>query len=171
MRVLDKAQALLALEAEIRALPSGVDCIACALVTPGDATAEPIAESEHGVVVVNRFASRERHLLVVARRHVEHIYQLAWPVYADLQHLAFQAVCVLQARFCPVRIYTSVLGSSSQLTTSYPHLHVHVVPVMDTDDRARPARVFSWSEGVFVYDAAEAQALAAELRSHWPAKA
>jgi hypothetical protein len=51
---------------------------------------------------------------------------------------------------------------------SYPHYHWHVVPVPETDDRARPARVFSWSEGVIAYSAAELRRLALELRAAFP---
>ena len=49
------------------------------------------------------------------------------------------------------------------LPTSYAHAHVHVVPVDEVDERARPAAVFSWSSGVVVYEPGEGEALAAEL--------
>ena len=49
------------------------------------------------------------------------------------------------------------------LPTSYAHAHVHVVPVDEVDERARPAAVFSWSSGVVVYEPDEGEALAAEL--------
>jgi hypothetical protein len=42
------------------------------------------------------------------------------------------------------------------------------VPVFESDERARPAHVFSWSSGVLVYDDEEARALAARLRAAWP---
>jgi diadenosine tetraphosphate (Ap4A) HIT family hydrolase len=167
VQVLDKADALPLLEAELRALPAGQRCFACALVAADDRTARCIAESSHGLVVLNRFGARERHLLVVARRHVEHIHELAWEVYADLQRLAYQATRMLHARDRPARIYTAVFGSGNPLPMSYPHLHVHVVPVMDSSERARSTRVFSWSDGVVLYDNDEAAALTAELRSLW----
>jgi len=168
MRLLDKDQALLALQAEAAGLPAAGGCLPCALLASQRLHSDCLAQSGHGVVLVNRFACRERHLLVLARRHVEHIHQLSGEEHADLQRLAFQAAVALEARFHPVRIYTAVLGSSAPLPMSYPHLHVHVVPVMESDERARPARVFTWSEGVWVYDEADARALAGELRPHWP---
>ena len=60
-----------------------------------------------------------------------------------------------------------MLGSPAPVPMSYAHLHVHVVPVTAADERSRPARVFSWSEGVVVYDDIEAVQLAAELRRKW----
>lgn len=39
--------------------------------------------------------------------------------------------------------------------------------VYDTDERARPAHVFSWSAGVVVYEDGEAAALAERLRAAW----
>jgi len=50
---------------------------------------------------------------------------------------------------------------------SFPHFHIHVLPVYDTDERARPAHVFSWSAGVLVYEDDEAHALSERLREAW----
>jgi diadenosine tetraphosphate (Ap4A) HIT family hydrolase len=85
-----------------------------------------------------------------------------------LQGLAHEASVALQQALSPLRIFTAVLGRTTPLPNSYPHLHVHVVPVYECDERARPARVLSWSEGVVVYDDVEAAALTAELRACWP---
>jgi diadenosine tetraphosphate (Ap4A) HIT family hydrolase len=156
---------------EVAALPGARGCLPCALLASQRLQSDCLAQSAYGAVFVNRFACRERHLLVLARRHVEHIHQLSAEEHADLQRLAFRAAVALEACFHPVRIYTAVLGSAAPLPMSYPHLHVHVVPVMDSDERARPARVFTWSEGVILYDEADVLALAAELRPHWPAEA
>lgn len=53
---------------------------------------------------------------------------------------------------------------------SFPHFHVHVLPVYETGDGARPAHVFSWSAGVLVYEDAEAGELARTLRAAWPSE-
>jgi ATP adenylyltransferase len=165
VRTLDKAVALAALEQELSSLPNDVACFGCALAA--GLRGERIRESEHGVAVLNRFACRPGHVVVVAREHVEKIHELPWHVYADLQHLAYRAAGALERRYAPVRTYTAVLGSPVPLPMSYAHLHVHVVPVTESDDRARPARVFSWNEGVVVYDDAEAAQLVAELDAAW----
>ena len=51
---------------------------------------------------------------------------------------------------------------------TYSHYHVHVIPVYETDERARPARVLSWSEGVVMYDDDEALQLRQRVASAWP---
>jgi hypothetical protein len=43
--------------------------------------------------------------------------------------------------------------------------------VYETDERARPARVLSWSEGVVVYDDLEAERICRELSDAWPQQA
>ena len=39
---------------------------------------------------------------------------------------------------------------------SFPHAHVHVIPLPDGDERDRPAAVFTWSNGVYMYEDDEA---------------
>jgi diadenosine tetraphosphate (Ap4A) HIT family hydrolase len=158
VRVLAKELALEALERELGGLPHGTRCFGCAIAS--GVRGERIRESEHGIAVLNRFGCRPGHLVVVAREHVEKIHELPWPAFADLQRLAYEAAGALERHYRPVRTYTAVLGSPVPLPMSYAHLHVHVVPVTD-------ARVFSWSEGVVVYDDGEAAQLAAELRRTW----
>jgi hypothetical protein len=60
-----------------------------------------------------------------------------------------------------------VLGASAQVPMSFPPFHIHVLPVYESGDGARPAHVFSWSAGVLVYEDDEARELAARLRAAW----
>ena len=164
MRVVDKPEALSLLDAWRRSLPDAT-CLLCALLTAPQHQAHVIAEDDHGVVRLNQFGQRRGHVMVVSRRHVEHAHELSWSAYCALQHLAYDATLALQRVLAPVRVFNAVLGSSSAaLAISYPHLHIHVCPVFETDERARPARVFSWSEGVVIYTADEAHALTSQLR-------
>jgi diadenosine tetraphosphate (Ap4A) HIT family hydrolase len=169
MRCVPKPEALELLQAYKRALPQN-DCVLCALASGEAAAHDAIAHSEHGLVLLNRFGQRRGHLMVLPRRHVEHVHELEWPAYAGLQRLAYDAGFALQRVLQPLRIFNAVLGSGAAIATSYAHLHIHVVPLHESGDRARPARVFSWSEGVVVYEEEEAVALAAELRAAWPAR-
>jgi diadenosine tetraphosphate (Ap4A) HIT family hydrolase len=130
--------------------------------------AEAIASNEHAVVLLNRFAQRRAHLLVASREHVEHVHQMDWTAYSAMQQLAHQASCVVQRLFSPERVFIALLGRSSlPPVPSYAHLHVHVIPVYERDERARPARVLSWGEGVVIYEDVEARALADQLRTAW----
>lgn len=164
---LAKDEALAELEAWHRAQDEKVACTMCRLTDPS-AGAHHIAESAHGVVVLDGFAATEGHLLVVAREHAERASELSWPVYSELQRLVWLATRALEAELAPARVYVAALGAATALPMSFPHYHVHVIPVYATDERARPARVLSWSEGVVRYGPGEAEALVARLRKAWP---
>lgn len=164
--VIDKPEALLRLAAHRRELfgERGDGCVMCALVRRSLETPALIAQNEHGVVVLDRFGATPGHCLVIAKPHVEDACDLDWPRYAALQRLAYDTARALRRAFAPVRTYVALLGASEGLPMSFPHVHLHVLPVYESDDRARPAHVFSWSSGVLVYDDQEALATAARLR-------
>jgi diadenosine tetraphosphate (Ap4A) HIT family hydrolase len=161
---LDKDEALAQLELERERSAAFGGCVMCRLASPEHAR-EWIAESAHGVIALDGYGATRGHLLVITRRHVERGSDLEWPVFADLQRLVWQASRALQAELSPARVYVASLGSIRPLPMSFPHHHTHVVPIYETDERARPAQVFSWSSGVVRYGAAEAQQLCARLRS------
>ena len=169
MTLLSKAQALEHLEQHRRQLlDEGESCLMCALVR-GRVSPAPLDDSEHAAVVLNRFASRSGHLMVVAKRHVEHATELDWMAYARVQRHVYQASRAVQLALRPVRLFTATLGAAVPLPMSYAHYHVHVIPVHDTDEQARPAKVLSWSSGVVVYTDQEAEDLRTKILSAWPA--
>ncbi|HEY3252907.1 MAG TPA: HIT family protein [Polyangiaceae bacterium] len=171
MRVITKQAALAGLaEHKHELLADGAGCVMCTLAN-GGAGSMLVAENTQGAVLLDRFACRYGHLMVIAKQHVERASHLDWASYADLQRLVFEATCVIDACFKPARVFTATLGAAVELAQTYSHYHVHVIPVYETDERARPARVLSWSEGVVVYDDAEAEAICRELRRTWPSQA
>ena len=130
---------------------------ACVMCDPG----EPLAANDAAVAVLDRLASRPGHVLVVLRRHEEHLARLSWADYAAMQHLAWRVTRALDREFAPRRVFVAALGSAVQRATSFPHVHLHVVPLA-TDDR--PADVFTWERGVYLFeDAAEERAMHARL--------
>lgn len=173
MRRVEKAEALELLELNRRAL-LGDDtdgCVMCALVTLVErdrSRPELLAENEHGVVLLDRFGSSRGHVLVIARRHFLDTAELPWPVYSELQRLNYQACCAVRRAFEPERVFSAVLGASAELPMSFPHFHIHALPVYHRDERARPAYVFSWSSGVLVYDEQDVQQIGSQLRAAWP---
>jgi diadenosine tetraphosphate (Ap4A) HIT family hydrolase len=165
----DVALAQLA-EHKQRLLAGGGGCVMCALAS-GKADLPPVAEGRHAVVLLDRFACRYGHLLIIPHRHCEHLSQLPWEVFADVQRLTFEAARVIDECFKPVRVFTASLGAAVELPMTYSHYHMHVIPVYETDERARPARVLSWTEGVGVYDDAEAREICQKLVACWPKSA
>ncbi|HEY0466170.1 MAG TPA: HIT family protein, partial [Polyangiaceae bacterium] len=168
LEIISKAEALAQLAAHKQELLGGrAACVMCALAN-GAAGSMLVAESTHGAVLLDRFGCRYGHLMVVAKQHIERASSLDWSVYADLQRLVFDATRVLDACFEPARVFTATLGAAVELPQTYSHYHVHVIPVYETDERARPARVLSWSEGVVVYDPVEAEGICRDLSEAWP---
>ncbi len=163
---LDKDEALEHLERECAHSEAFGGCVMCRLAHVASAH-EWIAEGEHGVVVLDGYGATRGHLLVIAKAHVERTSTLEWPVYSELQRLVWDSNRALERALRPARVYVATLGSSRQLPMSFPHHHTHVVPIYETDERARPANVFSWSSGVVRYAEAEARRLRAELRQAW----
>jgi diadenosine tetraphosphate (Ap4A) HIT family hydrolase len=129
------------------------------------AQAAPIAISEHAVAVLDRYAARPGHVLVVLRRHTERIERLAWPEYEALHQLAWRVAGALDRVLAPRRVYIAALGSVEPLATSFPHVHLHIVPLADGGEADRPASVLTWENGMYVFDDdAEEQTLRTRLR-------
>lgn len=162
---LDKSEALDQLTREPQATAGA--CPMCSLSSP-DARLRHVAESDHGVVVLDGYAATVGHLLVVSREHIERPVDVGWAVYADLQRLVWESFTAIERVLAPTRVYVAALGSSSPLPMSFPHLHWHVIPVYSSDETARPAHVFSWSTGVVRYEAGEDTAMVERLSAAWP---
>ena len=168
MQVVSKETALAELATHKQQLLSrGASCVMCALAQ-GHGDWPFIAHSRHAVVLLDRFACRYGHLMVIPRAHVDRLSQLDWEVFIDVQRLTFEAARAIDACLKPARVFTATLGAAVELPMTYSHYHMHVIPVFETDERARPARVLSWSEGVVTYDDAEARELCSRLAQHWP---
>jgi diadenosine tetraphosphate (Ap4A) HIT family hydrolase len=167
VKVVSKDEALVLLaEHKRNLLAEGASCVMCALAK--HASDFCVARSRHAVVMLDRFACRYGHLMVVPRLHVERMSDLDWEVFVDVQRLVYEAASVVETCFKPARVFTATLGAAAELPQTYSHYHVHVIPVVETDERARPARVLSWSEGVVVYDDDEAARMCGVLVARWP---
>src|SRR5688572_30742003 len=90
---------------------TGRGCIACELARDAD----PILASERAVAVLDRYACRPGHILVVLRRHAENIAALDWDEYAELQRLTWHVAGALDRVLAPRRIYIASLGSAEPL--------------------------------------------------------
>lgn len=146
-------------------------CVMCA-IAGGAKDSELVVRREPGaIVVVDRFAASRGHLLVILERHEEDIASLPWPSWERMQRLAWESSRALDLHLKPRRIFVAALGSATASAKSFPHLHLHVVPLHEDGESARPAHVFSWSRGVHVYEPGEAEALVSGLRDAWPSAA
>ncbi|MFT3840542.1 MAG: HIT family protein [Myxococcaceae bacterium] len=168
MHTLDPLETTRLVRASLATLPAHYrGCVMCALAGGHDEKLL-VKRLAGATVVLDRFAARRAHLLVVIDRHAEKVGELDWPAWEKLQRAAWEASRALEAVLKPKRIYVAALGASKALEKSWPHLHLHVVPLDDDGESARPARVFSWSEALYGYEDGEAEALAEQLRAAWP---
>ncbi|MBK8254370.1 MAG: HIT family protein [Polyangiaceae bacterium] len=168
MRHISKAEAL----ERVERLAANMDsryggCALCARLAETLSFRCVLNENEHAVAMLDQFAARPGHLVVVLRRHVEKIADLSWPEYAGIQRLAWEGARALEKARSPARIFMAALGSKRPIGVSFPHHHVHVIPLASGDARDRPAEVLTWQMGVWTFDEGEEQRVAEELRRVW----
>lgn len=170
MRHVTKAEALALVAAEAAASGLEERFSGCAMCAVAAAPSPPglVASNAAAVALLDRFAARPGHVVVVLRRHVEALAELPWDEYAAVQRLAWEAARALTRALAPRRIYVAALGAPRRIATSFPHHHVHVLPLAGDGEDNRPAEVLTWRNGVHVYEPGELEAFAARLRAAWP---
>ncbi|MBX3272575.1 MAG: HIT domain-containing protein [Sandaracinaceae bacterium] len=127
----------------------------------------PLARSAHAVAVLARFPVRWGHVLVVLSEHHESLEATPLDAWLDAASLAHAAARALERVLAPSRSYIASLGTSEpDLPMTFPHVHLHVIPVEERG--ARPADVFTWKDGVLEASAAEWTALEEALLAAWP---
>jgi len=166
--MLERSLAMRAVRREAEALPARFGgCVMCGLVAHAPET-HVLSKSRRSIAVLARYGVRRGHVLVVMRRHVERFEDVSWPDWEDAQRLAWEAARAVESALDATRVYVAALGSVVQRPMTFPHQHLHVVPTYRGDRRDRPARVFTWAEGVVVHDGDEAEELAEAIRAAWP---
>ena len=126
-----------------------------------------VRENDVAICSLEKYAARMGHLVVVPKQHVERMCDSPWSLYRDMQFLVWEAAVTLEKLLSPERVYTAQLGSSQPRSTAFPHVAVNVVPIFETDERARASHVFSWTRSVSIYDPIEALSLAEMIRASW----
>jgi len=168
MRQIDRAEAMALLAREAEDLPARFHgCAMCGLAAGHPADVEILAERPSAVAVLDRLSTRRGHVLVILRRHAESIGEMPWVEYAEVQRLAWEAARALERVLQPRRVFVAALGSAERLPMSFPHHHVHVLPLFDGGPADRPSEVLTWRHGVGLYAPGEARELGATLRRAW----
>lgn len=147
----------------VHAVAAADTCVMCELARGTRDAALLCGQNQIAVALVDRFAAAPGHLLIVLREHHEDFSALPTATYLEFQTLVQHAARKLQRHFRPLRVFVGMFGTASDIGISFPHVHAHLVPIMKDDESMRPARIFSWSSGVWVYDPGEAEALARML--------
>ncbi len=143
-------------------------CLMCAIAERKVGDVHVVFEDAAMLVMLPRYVRRWGHVLVTPREHVTSYDGVDPALWARTSQLAHQAARMVERVMRPVRCYMASTGSSAgELTQTSQHLHIHVIPLFDPDDR--PNDVFSWTEGVYVGEPAEWAALLDRYRAVWDA--
>jgi len=145
-------------------------CAMCAAVARGERAAGVLAWSGAAIAMLDRFAARPGHVVVVLRRHAATLTELSLEEYIGVQRLAWEVAQALDRALAPRWIYIAALGAAERIVTSFLHHHVHVVPLADGGPSDRPAEVLTWSHGVYVFEDGEEEREAARIRAVWPSR-
>jgi diadenosine tetraphosphate (Ap4A) HIT family hydrolase len=125
-----------------------------------------VYEDDEQLVSLPRYVRRWGQLTVTPKAHVTSYLEVDDRVWARSNELALHAARVAERVMKPRRCYLASTGSSAgELTQTSMHLHIHVIPLYQPDDK--PADIFSWSEGVYVAEDHEWEALRAKYVAAW----
>lgn len=118
------------------------------------------------LVMLPRYVRRWGHALVMPVAHVVSFGEVDPALWARANALAHKAARVIERVRRPRRVYVASTGSSAgELTQSSQHLHIHVIPLYEPDDK--PSAIFSWQEGVYLAEPDEWEALRRAYLDAW----
>lgn len=139
-------------------------CLMCAIRDARVGPTYTVLEDDALLVVLPRYVRRWGQLLVLPREHVTSFSEVTPELWAHTNAVAHRCARMIERTLSPLRCYVASTGAPSvERANTSMHLHVHVVPITDPDDR--PRNVFSWDEGVFVAEPEEWAELRARYRA------
>ncbi len=152
----------------IRAEGGAPTCLMCAIHRREVGDVHVIREDADTLVMLPRYVRRWGHVMTLPKRHVTSYAEVDVALWTRVSQLAHQAARVVEAVMRPRRCYLASTGSSAgELTQTSQHLHIHVVPLYEPDDK--PSDIFSWAGGVYVGAPAEWAELTERYRAAWDA--
>ena len=141
-------------------------CLMCAM-RDGTAGRTVVVADEHDqLLVLPRYVRRWGHVMVLPKVHVTSFVDVDPESWARSCAMSLRAARMVERTMKPRRCYVASTGSSAgELTQTSAHLHIHVIPLYELDDK--PADIFSWSAGVYVGSDGEWDALRATYIESW----
>ncbi|MCB9753323.1 MAG: HIT family protein [Myxococcales bacterium] len=141
-------------------------CLMCAIAARRVGDVHVIVEDEDTLVMLPRYVRRWGHVMALPKRHVTSYAEVDVELWTRTAQLAHQAARVVERVMRPRRCYLASTGSSAgELTQTSRHLHIHVVPLYEPDDK--PSDIFSWAGGVYVGAPDEWAELTRRYREAW----
>lgn len=124
-------------------------CLMCAIAARRVGDLHAVFEDETALVFLPRYVRRWGELCVMPKAHVTTFSALDEATWLHLQVLVRRSARVIERVRAPRRCYVTMTGSAAgELTQTSEHLHTHILPITDAEDR--PARALSWETGVLV---------------------
>jgi diadenosine tetraphosphate (Ap4A) HIT family hydrolase len=147
----------------IRAEGGEPGCLMCGIRDGRVGPTYTVFEDDVLLVVLPRYVRRWGSALVLPREHVTSFGAVTPELWAHTNAIAHRTAQMVERVQAPLRCYVASTGSpSGERVNTSMHLHVHVVPITDPEDR--PRDVFSWDEGVMIAEAEEWNELQARYR-------
>jgi histidine triad (HIT) family protein len=160
--LISRAEALARIERE----GGGPRCLMCAIAAGKVGDLHVVYEDEEQLVSLPRYVRRWGHVSIMPKAHVTSFAEVSPALWARSSTLAHIAARVVERVRKPLRVYVASTGSSAgEITQSSMHLHIHVIPLYEPDDK--PSSIFSWQEGVWVGEPEEWRELTEAYRAAW----
>jgi diadenosine tetraphosphate (Ap4A) HIT family hydrolase len=141
-------------------------CLMCAIVERKVGAVYALHEDDEHLVNLPVYVRRWGQILVTPKAHVTSFTEVDAASWARANALALRAAKVVERVRRPRRIYLASTGSSAgELINCSVHLHIHVIPLYEPDDK--PGDIFSWQEGIYVAEADEWEALRQAYLAAW----
>lgn len=133
-------------------------CLMCAIRDHRVGDTHVIHEDAEMLVFLPRYVRRWGQVMVMPKTHMTSFSTIDSRLFLRMSTLSLQCSRMVERVQKPRRVYMASTGSSAgEITQSSEHLHVHVIPLYEVDDK--PSAIFSWSDGVYVAERDEWEAL------------
>jgi diadenosine tetraphosphate (Ap4A) HIT family hydrolase len=133
-------------------------CLMCAIRDRRVGDTHVVHEDDEFLVFLPRYVRRWGQVMVMPKVHVTSFSTLDPDIFMRMSVLSFYCSRMVERVQKPRRVYVASTGSSAgEITQSSEHLHVHVIPLYEVDDK--PSAIFSWSEGIYIAERDEWETL------------
>jgi histidine triad (HIT) family protein len=137
-------------------------CLMCAVRDRKVGDTHVVHEDAEFLVILPRYVRRWGHVMIMPKAHVTSFMAIDPDLFMRMSVLSLQCSRMVERVQKPRRVYVASTGSSAgEITQSSEHLHVHVIPLYEVDDK--PSSIFSWSKGVYVAERDEWETLRASF--------
>ena len=114
-------------------------CIFCNKFTEADLRAALVlAQTDHTVVMMNKYPYNNGHLLLAPKRHENDLAQLPGAAFIDLNETLRQAVAIVRQVLSPAGVNLGMNLGKCAGAGIEAHLHWHIVPRWEGDTNFMP---------------------------------